>query len=364
MKARVAVLGALAAVVLAAPARACPLPVAYPGDGAAKDAIAQWMARGAMAAGLPGELPVMGALVESSLTNVAQGDRDAAGYFQTRVAVWDRPPYQDFPQHPELQLQWFVDLATQVRQADLAQGFDPLPDAAMWGNWIADVLVPAEQYRGRYQLRLAEARALIGPACPADAPPGGPQPAPTPSGAPSSADTTAPLAPARRPAPAAPAAPRRAARHRHLPGRGVRRVGHRHAAAARPTPRPAPAREAGRAGAGSDAHAAPRAQPAGAVRDTPGAAGPSRAEGEAGRQGRRRDRQRGDQRPHGAPGPLTATRQAMPSCSASRPWWSGPSCGSGRARSTAGCRCRPRLLADAVRVRTRDERRGLPSRSR
>ena len=56
MKVRVAVLGVLAAVVLAAPARACPLPVAYPGDGAAKEAIAQWMAHGAMAAGLPGEL--------------------------------------------------------------------------------------------------------------------------------------------------------------------------------------------------------------------------------------------------------------------------------------------------------------------
>jgi hypothetical protein len=64
----------------------------------------------------------------------------------------------------------------------------------MWGNWIADVLVPAEQYRGRYQLRLGEARALIGPPCPEDAPPGGAQPAPTPSGAPSSVDTTAPLA--------------------------------------------------------------------------------------------------------------------------------------------------------------------------
>jgi hypothetical protein len=181
-------------LVVAAPARACPLPAAYPGDGAAKVAIAQWMAHGAMAAGLPGELPVMGALVESGLTNLAQDDRDSAGYFQTRVAVWDRPPYQDFPQHPELQLQWFVDLATQVRQADLARGFDPLPDEAMWGNWIADVLVPAEQYRGRYQLRLAEARALIGPACPADAPPGGPPPVPAPSDASSSVDTTAPLA--------------------------------------------------------------------------------------------------------------------------------------------------------------------------
>jgi hypothetical protein len=190
MQARVAVLGALAAVVLAAPARACPLPVAYPGDGAAKEAIAQWMARGAMAAGLPGELPVMGALVESSLTNLPQADRDTAGYFQTRVAVWNKPPYQDFPQHPELQLQWFIDLATQVRQGDMARGFDPLAHETMWGNWIADVLIPAEQYRGRYQLRLAEARTLIGPACPDAGPPGGALPGPAPSGL----DTTAPLA--------------------------------------------------------------------------------------------------------------------------------------------------------------------------
>jgi hypothetical protein len=194
MKVRVAVLGVLAAVILAAPARGCPLPVAYPGDRAAKEAIAQWMARGAMAAGLPGELPVMGALVESSLSNLAQGDRDTAGYFQTRVAIWNKPPYQDFPQHPELQLQWFVDRATQIRQADLAGGLDPLLDETMWGNWIADVLMPAEQYRGRYQLRLAEARALIGPPCPGDAPPGGTQLAPMPSGAPSSVDTTGPLA--------------------------------------------------------------------------------------------------------------------------------------------------------------------------
>jgi hypothetical protein len=188
MKMRVAVLGILATAIVATPARGCPLPVAYPGDGAAKDAIAQWMARGALAAGLPGELPVMGALVESSLTNLPQADRDTAGYFQTRVAVWNKPPYQDFPQHPELQLQWFVDLATQARRADLARGFDPLGDETMWGNWIADVLVPAEQYRGRYQLRLAEARALIGPACPGDAAPGGAPPAPT------AVDTTAPLA--------------------------------------------------------------------------------------------------------------------------------------------------------------------------
>jgi hypothetical protein len=194
MKVRVAVLGILAAVVIAAPARACPLPAAYPGDSATKDAIAQWMAHGALASGLPAELPVMGALVESSLTNLAQADRDTAGYFQTRVSVWDKPPYQDFPQHPELQLQWFLDLATQIRQADLAHGFDPLPDETMWGNWIADVLIPAEQFRGRYQSQLADARALIGPACAGAVAPGGSQPGSTPSGASSSVDKTAPVA--------------------------------------------------------------------------------------------------------------------------------------------------------------------------
>ena len=39
-------------------------PAAYPGDLAAKGAVAAWMAGGAVAAGIPGELPVMGALVE------------------------------------------------------------------------------------------------------------------------------------------------------------------------------------------------------------------------------------------------------------------------------------------------------------
>jgi hypothetical protein len=32
----------------------------------------------------------------------------------------------------------------------------------MWGDWAADVLRPAAQYRYRYQLRLDEARLLIG----------------------------------------------------------------------------------------------------------------------------------------------------------------------------------------------------------
>ena len=35
-------------------------------------------------------------------------------------------------------------------------------DPAKWGEWIADTERPAEQFRGRYQLRLGEARRLLG----------------------------------------------------------------------------------------------------------------------------------------------------------------------------------------------------------
>jgi hypothetical protein len=195
MKVRVAVLGVLAAAVLAGPARACPPPVAYPGDDAVQTDVAGWMAHGALAAGLPGELPVMGSLVASGLKNLSGGDRDEVGYFQMRVGIWNAGPYQGFPDHPELQLQWFIDQALGVRERYLAQGMpDPVLDELRWGDWIADVLRPAEPYRGRYQLRLAEARALIGPACPGEAPAGGSQPAP--AGAPPAAlpDTTPPLA--------------------------------------------------------------------------------------------------------------------------------------------------------------------------
>jgi hypothetical protein len=191
MRLRGAVVGGLAAAAIAGPAQACPLPVAYPGDDAPKVAIAQWMARGASGAGLPRELPVMGALVASGLQNLAQGGSDSAGYFQMRVALWNTGQYAGYPDHAELQLKWFIDYATKVRQMHLAQGEpDPLPDENAWGSWVADVLLPPEQYRGAYQLRLAEARELIGPPCPGDPGPAAPV-APAPVAVP---DTTAPVA--------------------------------------------------------------------------------------------------------------------------------------------------------------------------
>ena len=180
---RIAILAALVGVMVAgagAPsavaAAVCPGPVAYPGDAAPKPAIARWLAAGAVAAGIPAELPVMGALVESGLTNLRPGAADAAGYFAQRTAIWDSGPYAGFPDRPELQLQWFLDLAAVVRRRQLALGArDPAADETRLGAWAADVLRPAEQQRYRYALRLADARALIGLGCPAE-PPQGPVP--------------------------------------------------------------------------------------------------------------------------------------------------------------------------------------------
>lgn len=164
----------LAVLAERAGAGPCVPPLAYPGDDAPAVAIARWMADGAQRRDIPGELPVMAALVESGLRNLHVGDADAAGYFQMRVGIWNQGPYTGFPDHPDLQLLWFLDQATAVRAQHVAAGDTSFgQDPSRWGEWIADVERPAEPFRGRYQLRLDEARSLIGDgACPG--PPGPP----------------------------------------------------------------------------------------------------------------------------------------------------------------------------------------------
>jgi hypothetical protein len=131
-------------------------------------AIAHWMAQGARAAGLPGELPVMAALGESGLRNLPYGDRDSVGYFQMRTGIWDGGPYAGYLTRPELQLRWFVDRALGVRAARVAAGDGAFgTDPAAWGAWIADVERPAERYRARYQERLDAARRLLAVPAPA-----------------------------------------------------------------------------------------------------------------------------------------------------------------------------------------------------
>jgi len=137
------------------PAHAVACPASpYPGDDAPKAAIAAWMAGGAGARGVPGELPVMAALVESGLANLDHGSADAKGYFQMRASIWDKGEYAGYADTPDLQLDWFLDQATAVRTP-------PYPADTEWGEWAADVERPAAKNRGKYQLRLADARALL-----------------------------------------------------------------------------------------------------------------------------------------------------------------------------------------------------------
>ena len=132
----------------------------YPGDLAPPEQVAAWMAAEGQRRGLPAELPVMAALVESGMRNLPGGDADSVGFFQMRTSIWNRGDYAGYDQQPQLQLDWFLDHAEEVRRQRMAQGL-PVRDPNHYGEWIADVERPAEQYRGRYQLRLAEARELL-----------------------------------------------------------------------------------------------------------------------------------------------------------------------------------------------------------
>ena len=132
----------------------------YPGDDAPQPEIAAWMGSEAQKRGLPAELPVMAGLVESGLRNLGGGDADSVGFFQMRVGIWNQGDYAGYPDQAELQLKWFLDQAAAVKQQRIAAG-KPVNDPGSYGEWIADVERPAVQYRGRYQLRLEEARGLL-----------------------------------------------------------------------------------------------------------------------------------------------------------------------------------------------------------
>jgi hypothetical protein len=135
---------------------------AYPGDHAPRSAIAAWMGDAAQRAGLPRELPVMAALVESGLKNDNYGDRDSLGFFQMRTSIWDHGKYAGFPKDPRLQLRWFIDEAQGLKATRLREGYSGFgTDPHHFGDWIADIERPAAQYRGRYQLQLEAARQLL-----------------------------------------------------------------------------------------------------------------------------------------------------------------------------------------------------------
>ena len=150
--------GAPAAVDVAAVAAAAP--DAYPGDNAPQAEIAAWMAGQAEKRGLPPELPLMASLVESGMKNLNFGDADSVGFFQMRVGIWNQGAYAGYPDDPSLQVKWFLDNAETVKKARIASG-KSIDDPNQYGDWIADVERPAEQYRGRYQTKLGEAQGLL-----------------------------------------------------------------------------------------------------------------------------------------------------------------------------------------------------------
>jgi hypothetical protein len=140
-----------------------PCPALYPGDDAAKERIARWMARGAAERGLPHELPVMAAIAESGLRNIR--GMSYHGFFGMHESL-STGAYRGFPRNPELQLAWFLDTATLVRQRLLARGRpDPAASSSSWGEWIADVERPAPENRSAYQPHLDEARRLVAGKC-------------------------------------------------------------------------------------------------------------------------------------------------------------------------------------------------------
>src|SRR5262249_30844567 len=101
--------------------------------------------------------------------NVQYGDADSLGFFQMRTSVWSGQ-FPDFQHHPEQQLKWFINEALSVKNQRLARGEVAFQhDPNQFGDWIADIERPAEQYRGRYQLRLDQATSLLGPGTPAEA---------------------------------------------------------------------------------------------------------------------------------------------------------------------------------------------------
>jgi hypothetical protein len=135
---------------------------AYPGDAASPQAKARWMGRAARAAGIPAELPIMAALVESGLRNgKSVAYKGSYGYFGLRADVWDSGPYKGFRTHPPLQLKWFINQATAARDQSVRAGHDYAASPATYGVWVADIERPAERERGRYQLNLDVARTLL-----------------------------------------------------------------------------------------------------------------------------------------------------------------------------------------------------------
>ncbi|MDX6644539.1 MAG: hypothetical protein QOK40_266 [Miltoncostaeaceae bacterium] len=130
-----------------------PASLPSPGDGAAPEAVARWMASAAAARGLPPELPVMASLAETGLRNLPYEDRDSLGVFQQRPSQgWGTPEQVIDPYHA---LGIFLDraAATDVGGRFSARG------AAGLGDWCQAVQISG--FAERFQEQLPRAGALL-----------------------------------------------------------------------------------------------------------------------------------------------------------------------------------------------------------
>ena len=106
----------------------------------------------------------MASLVESGVKNLNFGDaRLASASSRCASSIWNQGEYAGYPRAtPSCRRSGSSTRRSRSRSSAIARGdADFGKDPAKWGEWIADVERPAEQYRGRYQLRLDEARRLL-----------------------------------------------------------------------------------------------------------------------------------------------------------------------------------------------------------
>jgi hypothetical protein len=89
------------------------------------------------------------ALVASNLTDMKGGDRDSVGFFQMRVGIWNQGKYAGYP-----------DSRSSSWSGSSTRRWPPGRSVRRRGS-TARTRASGE-YRGRYQLRLDEARQLLG----------------------------------------------------------------------------------------------------------------------------------------------------------------------------------------------------------
>ena len=153
-----------AALAGPAPAQAADC-VTDPGDAAPKRALAAWMAYGAAVRGVPGELPVMAALVESGMTNLSYGQADSVGFFAMRTSIWNQGEYAGYRPTRRSSSSGSSTRRSPSRQPGSPPILDTVRPRLAGESGSPTSSGPRGQNRGAYQPRLQESRELSGPGC-------------------------------------------------------------------------------------------------------------------------------------------------------------------------------------------------------